>query len=337
MVFKKGRLVNEVTIKAGWAMKNQVLSWLKGEETLDSKGQKVKRFYFNKQGILWYEKERSTIHPKTVFPDDIGGTKTGSDEIIDIFGRKVLDFPKPSGLIKFLVAVVCDKDDLILDFFAGSGTAAHAVLAQNQKDDGNRKFIMVQMPEPTDPKSEAYKAGYKTIADIAKERIRRVIKKIGQERKNAKDLFDKDKGFIDLGFKVFKLDKSNYYDNLFEYDPDKTDEENGKAFKNYLNKAQETLLLAKINDIDIVYENIIKEGLNLNAKIEEIKIGKSKAYKVTDAERELFICLDEKLTDSAIDVLTAKEYKEKIFVCFDGALSDSDKANLSLNLTLKTI
>ena len=90
-------------------------------------------------------------------------------------------------------------------------------------------------------------------------------------------------------------------------------------------------------EIDVVYENIIKEGQSLNAKIEEVKIGKSMAYKVSDTERELYISLDEKLSASAIEALTDKEYKEKVFVCLDGALDDSDKANLALNVTLKTI
>ena len=152
-----------------------------------------------------------------------------------------------------------------MDFFAGSGTAAHAVLIQNQEDEGNRKFILVQMPEPIDSKSDIYKAGYKTIADIAKERIRRVLKGYGDHKA------------IDDGFKVFKLDKSNYYDNLFEYDPEKSNEENEKAFQDYLNKAQKELFPAKINEIDIVYESIIKEGLNLNAKIEETKIGQEQS------------------------------------------------------------
>ncbi len=213
----------------------------------------------------------------------------------------------------------------MLDFFAGSGTTAHAILAQNQEDRGNRKFILVQMAEATDDKGEAYKAGYKTIADIAKERVRRVIQGYGDHKP------------IDDGLKVLKFGKSNYYDNLFEYYPEKSDEENDIAFKEYLDKAQKELFPTKVNEIDIVYENIIKEGLNLNAKIDEVKIGKNKVYKVTDDERELFISLDEKMTEGTIEALTTKEYKEKIFVCFDGALSDSDKANLALNLTLKTI
>ncbi len=262
-------------------------------------------------------------------------TLEGTRELRNIMGMETLKFPKPIDLIIQLIkqGTEGNESDIILDFFAGSATTAHAVLAQNQGDGGDRKFIMVQMPEPTDPKSEAYKAGYKTIADIGKERIRRVIKGYGDH----KPIDDGSTSLTTSGFKVFKLDKSNYSDNLFEYDPEKTDEENEKAFKDYLNKAQKELFPAQINEIDIVYENIIKEGLSLNAKIDEMKIARNKIYKVTDGERELLICLDEKLTDGIIDALTNKDYKEKIFICFDGALTDSEKANLALNLTLKTI
>ena len=292
---------------------------------------KDNRIWFGKDGNSpprrkTFLNEKDGMTPRTLIYNLCLNSK-GNDEMEEIFNAKVFDFPKPNKLIKHLISIVSDnkQDDIILDFFAGSGTAAHAVLIQNQEDEGNRKFILVQMPEPIDSKSDIYKAGYKTIADIAKERIRRVLKGYGDHKA------------IDDGFKVFKLDKSNYYDNLFEYDPEKSNEENEKAFQDYLNKAQKELFPAKINEIDIVYESIIKEGLNLNAKIEETKIGQNKVYKVADSERELFICLDEKLSDSAIGALTAKEYKEKIFICFDGALTDSDKANLALNLTLKTI
>src|SRR5690606_23775982 len=181
MIFKNRKLEEPVTIGAGWAMRNQILSWLNGEETFDSKGQKVVKFYFNSQGILWYEKERGTIHPKTVLPEEVGNTKTGTDEIIKLFGRKIIDFPKPYQLIKFLIDVACEKEDLILDFFAGSGTTAQAVLELNKEDGGNRKFILVQLPEKIAEDSEAYKAGYKTIADICKERIRKVIQKMYNE------------------------------------------------------------------------------------------------------------------------------------------------------------
>jgi adenine-specific DNA-methyltransferase len=270
------------------------------------------------------------LKPRSLWKhDEVGSNDSAKREMKLLFNNEAVpfDFPKPVTLIKRILQIATSPkaNDIVLDFFAGSGTTGHAVLAQNQEDGGNRNFIMVQMPEPTDTKSEAHKAGYKTIVDIAKERIRRVIKGYGDHKP------------IGDGFKVFKLGKSNYYDNLFEHDPDKSAEENDKAFKDYLNKAQKELFPAKINEIDIIYENVIKEGLSLNAKIKEVKIGKSTAYKVTDTEREIYISLDEKLNTSAIEALTDKEYKEKIFICFDGALGDSDKANLALNVTLKTI
>jgi len=271
--------------------------------------------------------EGATTKAKTLWLETSMNHEYGKEELGQIFEKTPFDFPKSVELIRkcVILATKSLENHIVMDFFAGSATTAHALLTQNQEDSGNRKFIMVQIPEPIDSKSEAHKAGYKTIADIAKERIRRVLKGYGDHKA------------IDDGFKVFKLGKSNYTDNFFDYDPDKSAEENDKAFKDYLNKAQKELFPAKINELDIVYENVIKEGLSLNAKIEEVKIGKSTAYKVSDTERELYISLDEKLSASAIEVLTNKEYKEKIFICFDGALGDSDKANLALNVTLKTI
>lgn len=316
----------EVWPKRQWRWsKERFAEAIKKNEVIFSKAKDGNWVIYSKQYLNEENGEQRKTKAQSVI-DDIF-TQEGTKEIVDIFGdAKIFPFPKPVKLLQKLIEIGgLSNNDIIIDFFAGSATTAHAVLAQNQEDGGNRKFIMVQMPEPIEPKSEAYKAGFKTIADIAKERIRRVLKGYGDRKP------------IDDGFKVFKLGKSNYYDNLFEYDPEKSAEENDKAFKEYLGKAEKELFPAKINAFDIVYENIIKEGLSLNAKIEEVKIGRSTAYKVSDTERELYISLDEKLSDSAIDALTDKEYKDKIFICFDGALGDSDKANLALNVTLKTI
>lgn len=131
MIFENGLLKEPVTLRAGWAMRNQVLSWIDGEETFDSKGQKVTRFYFNKSGILWYEKERDTQHPKTVI--EAGGTQTGSKELKELFSNVdslPFKFPKPINLIQKLSGYVIKKrnNPVILDFFAGSGTTGHAVM-----------------------------------------------------------------------------------------------------------------------------------------------------------------------------------------------------------------
>jgi adenine-specific DNA-methyltransferase len=125
-----------------------------------------------------------------------------------LFGAKVFDNPKPIELIKRFLYFFTDVNSIILDFFAGSGTTGQAVLELNKEDGGNRKFILVQMPEQCDENSESFKAGYKTIADIAKERIRRVIQKIEKEKAEKPNLFEE--GKLDLGFKVFKLASSNF-------------------------------------------------------------------------------------------------------------------------------
>jgi adenine-specific DNA-methyltransferase len=139
-------------------------------------------------------------------------TQEGTQEIRELFEKDVFGFPKPSALIKAFLKLYINndysQDYIVLDFFAGSGTTAHAILELNKEDEGNRKFILVQMPEPCDENSEAYKAGYKTIADIAKERIRRVIQKIEKEKAEKPNLFEE--GKLDLGFKVFKLASSNF-------------------------------------------------------------------------------------------------------------------------------
>jgi adenine-specific DNA-methyltransferase len=129
-----------------------------------------------------------------------------------------MDFPKPYQLVKFLIDVICEKQDLVLDFFAGSATTAQAILELNKEDGGNRKFILVQLREKCDEESEAYKAGYKTIADIAKERIRRVINKLKIENEKLKIKTESELQLTtnnlppttDLGFKVFKLSPSNF-------------------------------------------------------------------------------------------------------------------------------
>jgi adenine-specific DNA-methyltransferase len=180
------------------ALKNNELDFVKGK---DGWTVHTKQYMKNEDGELRSGETFSII-------DDVY-TQHGTNEIIDILGNiQIFPYPKPSKLIKQLLKLSTETNGIILDFFSGSGTTAQAVMELNKEDGGNRKFILVQMPEPCDENSEAFKAGYKTIADIAKERIRRVIQKIEKEKAEKPDLFDKSK--LDLGFKVFKLSLSNF-------------------------------------------------------------------------------------------------------------------------------
>jgi len=309
LIFRKGRLAEDVTIKAGWAMKNQILSWLEGKETYDSKGQRVLRFYFNSKGILFYEKERETIHPKTVLPANVGNTKTGTDEMNELFGTKLMDFPKPSTLMRFLCKLVCtQKNELTLDFFAGSSGTAHSVIDLNNSDGGNRKFIMVQLPETTDEKSEAFNAGYKTIADIGKERIRRVINKIKSERteranESQKSLLkdEEDAPELDLGFKVFKLDASNI--KPWDADFDTLEQDLLDAVDNIKPGRSEE---------DILYELLLKYGLDLAVPIEERNIAGKTVYVI--GAGALIVCLDNDVNLEVVEGIAAlkEELKPEI-------------------------
>ena len=292
MVFKNGKLAEPVTISAGWAMRNQIVSWINGEETFDSKGQRIIRFYFNSQGILWYEKERGTIHPKTILKkEDVGNTKTGSTEVKDLFGTGGLfDFPKPSKLISYLISFTTQKDDIILDFFAGSGTTGHAVMAQNAKDGGNRRYILVQLPEPLDPDKKEQKTAAefcdelgipRTIAELTKERLRRAAKKIKEEHPDWHG---------DTGFRVFKLDSSN----IKAWNPQPEDLEH--ALLEHIEH-----ILPDRTEADLLYEILLKLGLDLCVPIETREITGKTVYSIGGGV--LMACLDKKITANDVEEL----------------------------------
>lgn len=265
------------------------------------------------------------IVPSTLwFRKDVGDNQEAAKEIRDIFIDPPFDTPKPTRLIQRIVSLSTspNNEDIVLDFFAGSSTTAHAVLKQNLEDNGNRKFIMVQLPE----KLENKLTEFKTISDVAIERIRRVIKGYGNNPKP-----------INAGFKVFTLAESNYPENTFVFNPEKSSEENQQAFITYLDKAKQSQLFDKENDIGIIYENIVKEGFSLNSKVGKISLGKNNVYQIIDGEQKFFVCLERKLAPEVVKELTDKLYKDKLFICLESALDDTMAANLALNLDLKTI
>ena len=207
-----------------------------------------------------------------------------SKQLEGIFGqRKIFDYSKPFPMIKSLLKIVSDKnsDDLILDFFAGSGTTAHAVMDLNAEDGGNRRFICVQLPEAIDEESEAYKAEYKKISDISRERIRRAGDKIG-------------KG--DICFKSFVLESSNYrqWNTL-------TDSDDAEVLKAQMKLFAEKPLVDDVKEEPIVYEILIKEGFDLNAKVEKIETkNKKRIFVVDDAGRRLFISFAESFSGEEV-------------------------------------
>ena len=237
----------------------------------------------------------------------------------DIKIRKVFDYPKPVGLIKHLLQFTKDSNCIVLDFFAGTCTTARAVMELNQEDGGNRQFIMVQLPEPTDEKSVARKEGFKTIADIGKERIRRVCQNL---QGNASG---------ELGFRVFKLAASNY---VAESDAKTNDTQT------YIRELEETLdpLRDKWGVEDVLYEVALKEGYPLDSIVEQVKsLGTNTIFCITapDSTKSFYVCLDEELTE--IDIEALELSKDSVFICRDIALGDTLAANLALQCRLKTI
>ncbi|MDY0220048.1 MAG: site-specific DNA-methyltransferase [Desulfobacterium sp.] len=225
------------------------------------------------------------LTPETVwFAKDVFTTEKAKIALKGLFaGNAVFETPKPVELLSRCLDLSSGKNDIVLDFFAGSAPTAHAVMKQNKEDYGNRKFIMVQLPEPCEKNSEAIKASYKTIADIGKERIRRAGEKILEENQGKEGIEN-----LDIGFKVFKLDSSNI--KPWDADFDNLEEALWDSIEN--------IKKDRTRD-DVLYELLLKFGLNLTLPIEERKISGKTVY-ITGLGA-LVICLDSKVTIEAVE------------------------------------
>ena len=254
-----------------------------------------------------------------LFYKDVGHSQEGSKEVVSLFeGQGYFDGPKPKRLISKLLTIAnTSEDSIILDFFAGSATTAHAVLDLNRHDNGNRRFILVQLPEPCALDSEAFKAGYKTIADIGKERIRRVIKQLNTEQEGKLDLDDA--GKQDRGFKVLKLDKSNFR-QWQKLEPSASPEQILDQLSLHIDHIDH-----KATPEDLLYEILLKTGFTLTDKIETKTTSGKELFSVSDGA--LLLCLEESVTKELIDAVI--ELNPEQFLCLDSAFHGNDqlKAN----------
>lgn len=305
---KNGLLANDVTIKAGWAMKDMIESWFQNQEVIDSKGQILKEFYFKENGVLQYIKERGTVHPKTIITEM--STKDGTNQLNQLFGFSPFDFPKTPKLIEYFLNHL-NQNDIILDFFSGSATTAHAVMQLNAEDGGNRKFIMVQIPELTDEKSEAYKAGYKNICEIGIERIRRAGKKILEENKDKEGIEN-----LDIGFRVFKVDSSNMKDVY--YNPDEISQDN--LFDMVSNIKEDR------SDLDLLFQVLLDSGVELTLPIEEKQIAGKKVYFVDG--NVLAACFEDNLTEEFVTKLAKCDDLLKVVFRDSSFGSDDSRINV---------
>lgn len=263
-----------------------------------------------------YGSEDAKKAVSTFLPKEVGMSEDGNKEIIELFGQKIFSFPKPSSLIQHFLKSIHESDYTVLDFFAGSGSTAQAVLSLNKEDGGNRKFILVQLPELCDEKSEAFKAGYKTISEVSKERIRRVISKIQDEQKNKPNIFENTNQ--DLGFKSFKLSPSNFK----IWRGSEINEENLvqqlDAFTNPVREGSE-----KDN---MLYELMLKAGYLLTDKVEKIE----NLYSIKNGE--LLIAI-ESINQATVDKMIT--LRPKKVISLDILFKDNDQLKTNTVLQMK--
>ncbi len=265
------------------------------------------------KNLIWYGNDLTPPRMKSylseesesVFDNFIFADSSIDKKNIDImFGMQVFEFPKSLIMLKQLFALCTNKNNIILDFFSGSATTAHAVMQLNAEDGGNRKFIMVQLPEQTDEKSEAYKAGYKNICEIGKERIRRAGKKILEENKD-KEGIEK----LDIGFRVLKLDDSNMKDVF--YSPNEYSQD--------LLTALESNVKSDRGDLDLLFGCLLEWGLPLSLPYHSEPIGECTIHNYNDGD--LMACFDEKISEEVIQAMAKRQPLRAVFR--DGSFTDS--------------
>jgi adenine-specific DNA-methyltransferase len=273
---------------------------------------RIKRFIDDtKQGLT----------PSTMWSaEDVGANEHAKKHLSQLFdGNVVFDSPKPIGLVDHMLSICTEKDkaDVVLDFFAGSGTSAHATMARNAADGGNRKFILVQLPEPTERKD------YPTIADITKARVRRVIDNLNEADKKRLDLAQTNKQ--DRGFKVFKLKGSNF--KAWNAEQPEDDTELVKQLTLHVDH-----LVAGRTQEDVLYELLLKSGFPLDTKVGKISLAGKSVFSVADGA--MLICLEKELTSEVIRAMAEK--KPERVVCLDAGFADNDQLKTNAVQTMKS-
>lgn len=293
---------------------------------------KDNRIYFGKDGNSQPNVKRFLTEVqqgtkvKTLWKhSEVGSNDSAKREVRDLFEDQPMpfDFPKPTGLIKRMLQFTTtnSSEDIILDFFAGSGTTAHAVYQVNREDGGNRKFILVQLPEIVAEDSLSKQAGFSTIAEVTKERIRRSASKVKAQQDN---LLENQVGVeVDYGFKVFKLDRSNF--KVWEGSVEQI-----QNLEQQLSLHVEHIAKAATSD-DILYELLLKSGFPLTTKVEKLKIANKEVFSIE--EGALLICLDKELTQPLIDALA--EANPLQVICLDEGFKGNDQLKANAVQTFK--
>jgi len=307
VIIENFKTTNKVVASTGWASRAQLVEFIENDynPVVDTKGQSTV-FVLTKTGAIETIKKRGEVSHVISFLNGMGGTQKATADMGEL--GNYFDYPKPVVLMKYLSKMYSEKDDIVLDFFSGSATTAHAVMQLNAEDGGNRKFIMVQIPEETPEDSEARKAGYNTIPEIAKERIRRAGKKIKEES----PLTTAD---LDTGFRVFRLDEGNYED--VKRSPKEFKQDQLDLFLNNIKTDR--------NDLDLLFGCMLDWGVQLSLPMTQEVVDGKTIYTVNDGD--LVACFAENVSEDVVKAMAEKMPLRVIFrdSCF---AQDADKINI---------
>lgn len=270
VIYKNGRTINPVDVVSKFSVSQEKIDNFIKEDLL---------FITENSGLRRDVSEEEKQKRKSITDlllSDYGDNQDSDNEQKEIFGKKYFDYSKPVKLIyNFTKSIICDDDDIVMDFFSGSATTAHSVMQLNADDGIKRQFIMVQLPELTEEKSEAYTDGYKNICEIGKERIRRAGSKIKEQNAD-----------VDVGFKVLKLDTSN----LVKWDDTPLESSETDILKERFDTMIKSLKIDR-NELDVVYEVMLKLGIPATYKVTENNLNGRKVYSIGE-EGLVLVCLD---------------------------------------------
>jgi len=279
------------------------------------------------KNLMKYSSPDSRKPISTLLPDNIGRNENGTEEIISIFGQKAISYPKPISFIKFFLSTTNITDYIILDFFAGSCSSAHASMSLNQEDGGKRKFIMIQLPELCSENSEAFNAGYKNIADIGKERIRRAgeqIKTQIEQENTQSTLTGSPKPIPDIGFRVFTVDDTNMKEVYYS-----ATEYNQETIEGLIDNLKEDR-----TDLDLLYQVLLSWGLKLDLTHTTETIDTFTIHHIDPENNSLIACFDSNIPEEVMRKIALMKPLRAVFR--DGSFKDSP-GKLNIEGIFKTL
>lgn len=319
MICENGKTKYPITLKAAFTQRNQMQQFFYGDKDalIDSRGQKVVDFYFNSSGKIKIVKQRGVFTPDTTL-SDYGTQSNASNDLAALFSlnESPMDNPKPPKLLSDFISWFCDEEDIVLDFFAGSGSTGQAIYENNINNDKNNSFILVQLPEKTDENLVAYKAGFKTIVELCRQRLVNFIAKA----KSESNLFMKNVDDLDLGFKFYKLDHSNFkiWDATLEKEPEAIQ---ARLFEHIDHISPEAA------QESILYELLLKSGFELTTPIEKLTLADKTVFSI--AGGQLLICLEKELSHDCIKAMA--EMQPTRVICLDEAFTGINADALKTN------